>query len=189
MVGKLDVIIVVDVESTSWEGSPPRGQESEIIEVGIATLDVTTLKRLEKESLLVRPVRSTVSEFATKLTTLTQEQVDAGLSFREACSLIQTKYRARDRLWASWGDYDRRMFERQCQSTGIPYPFGRGHLNVKTLFAITRNLPHELGMADALALLKLPLEGTHHRGGDDAWNITLILAGILQRTRENEIEG
>ena len=30
MVGKLDVIIVVDVESSSWEGSPPKGQESEM---------------------------------------------------------------------------------------------------------------------------------------------------------------
>jgi len=183
MVGKLDTIIVVDVESTSWEGNPPKGQESEIIEIGIATLDVASLERKEKESVLVRPFRSAVSEFATKLTTLTQQQVDGGIPFRDACSVLQSKYRARDRLWASWGDYDRRMFERQCQSMNVPYPFGKGHLNVKTLFATVHGLPHELGMAEALELLKLPLEGTHHRGGDDAWNIALLLAGILSAAR------
>ncbi|MEO6890688.1 MAG: hypothetical protein ABI456_14880 [Ktedonobacteraceae bacterium] len=38
-------------------------------------------------------------------------------------------------------------------------------------------------MAEALQLLQLPLEGVHHRGGDDAWNIAAILAAILRRAR------
>jgi len=28
-----------------------------------------------------------------------------------------------------------------------------------------------------------PLEGTHHRAGDDAWNIAAILAAVLRRAR------
>ena len=35
----------------------------------------------------------------------------------------------------------------------------------------------------ALELLNLPLEGTHHRGGDDAWNIAAILSRLLLQTR------
>lgn len=38
-------------------------------------------------------------------------------------------------------------------------------------------------MAQALALLKLPLEGIHYRGEDDAWNIARILAELLLQTR------
>jgi inhibitor of KinA sporulation pathway (predicted exonuclease) len=65
----------------------------------------------------------------------------------------------------------------------VPYPFGPGHLNVKTLLAITLGLTREVGMDGALARLKLPLEGTHHRASDDAWNIGAILAALLKRAR------
>lgn len=34
-------------------------------------------------------------------------------------------------------------------------------------------------MAGALALLNIPLEGTHHRGVDDAKNIAKILNKVL----------
>ena len=37
--------------------------------------------------------------------------------------------------------------------------------------------------AEALRLLQLPLEGTHHRGADDAWNIAAILAELMKRYR------
>lgn len=49
------------------------------------------------------------------------------------------------------------------------------HINIKSLLAIIYALPDEIGMAQALDLLELPLEGIHHRGGDDAWNIARIL--------------
>ena len=34
MARKLDRILVVDIEATCWEGNPPPGQTSEIIEIG-----------------------------------------------------------------------------------------------------------------------------------------------------------
>jgi inhibitor of KinA sporulation pathway (predicted exonuclease) len=183
MAGKLDQIIVVDLESTSWEGPPPEGQESEIIEVGICTLDVTTGERLERECILVKPTRSTVGEYCTRLTTLTQKQVDEGVSLEKACRVLKRKYGSKDRVWASFGDYDRRQFERQCSTEGIGYPFGPTHINVKNLFAVTYGLPHEVGMPQALEHLGLPLEGTHHRGVDDAANIAAILSRLLMEAR------
>lgn len=183
MAKKLDQIIVIDVESTCWEGAPPVGEESEIIEIGICTVDVNSGERLEKESILVIPERSEVSDFCTQLTTLTQAQVDTGISFENACSVLRKKYLLKDRVWASYGDYDRRQFERQCQSRSINYPFGTSHINIKNLLAILYGLPNELGMAKGLELLNLPLEGTHHRGVDDAWNIAAIVAKLLLTTR------
>ncbi|SDM91635.1 hypothetical protein SAMN05421820_105374 [Pedobacter steynii] len=56
---------------------------------------------------------------------------------------------------------------------------GYVHINVKTLFALKKKLSHEKGISAALSLLKIPLEGTHHRGVDDANNIAKILNWIL----------
>jgi inhibitor of KinA sporulation pathway (predicted exonuclease) len=180
---RLDRILVIDVEATCWEGAPPEGQENEIIEIGICTVDVASTERLVRRSILVRPERSTVSEFCTQLTTLTQEQVEQGIAFAEACALLKSEYLTKERLWASWGDYDRRQFEKQCRATNTDYPFGPGHLNVKTLFAIVNSLPREVGMPEALKRLSLEHEGTHHRADDDAWNIAEILSKLLLQWR------
>jgi len=183
MAKKLDQILVIDVESTCWEGEPPEGQESEIIEIGVCPLDVTSCERVERESILVKPQRSTVSLFCTRLTTLTQAEVETGISFKEACKILREKYLSKSRTWASYGDYDRRQFKRQCGSRNIAYPFGPTHINVKNLLAIAYNLPREIGMAAALDLLDLSLEGTHHKAGDDAWNIAGILSVLITRLR------
>ena len=179
MARQLDQILVLDIEATCWEGTPPAGQEAEIIEVGVCPLVVATGERLPSQSILVRPTRSTVSAYCTSLTTLTPEQVATGVSFSQACTRLHREFRTQDRVWASWGDYDRRQFERQCRAEGSAYPFGPSHLNVKTLFALMKSLPREVGMDEALRMLYVPLEGTHHRAGDDAWNIALILAALL----------
>jgi inhibitor of KinA sporulation pathway (predicted exonuclease) len=183
---KLDQIIVLDIEATCWEGEIPRGQENEIIEVGLCLLDPKTGERSAKASYLVRPERSKVSEFCTRLTTLTQEQVDQGISFREICTILKKEYYAKERAWASYGDYDRSQFTRQCEARGIGYPFGPSHINIKSLYALMNALPQEIGMVDALRELQIPLEGTHHRGVDDAWNTAPILAHLLQRGRQPE---
>lgn len=184
MAKRLDQVIVVDVESTCWEGKPPQGQRSEIIEVGIALLDAATGAPLEKRSVLVRPQVSEISDFCTELTTITPRMVeDEGITLAEACRLLKKEYESKSRMWASWGDYDRRQFQRDCEAKGIGYPFGPGHLNVKTLFALLRGEGRECGMARALEVLGIELEGTHHRGGDDAWNIAKILGALLTQYR------
>lgn len=57
---------------------------------------------------------------------------------------------------------------------------GKQHINVKVLFAETKGLTKPTGMNGALHILNVPLEGTHHRGVDDAKNIAKILHWCLQ---------
>jgi inhibitor of KinA sporulation pathway (predicted exonuclease) len=66
---------------------------------------------------------------------------------------------------------------------GVSYPFGVSHLNVKTLFSIVHGLDREVGMDEALEQLGLAMEGTHHRGADDAWNIAAVLCELIRRAR------
>jgi inhibitor of KinA sporulation pathway (predicted exonuclease) len=169
------VLNVVDVEATCWAGDPPPGQVSEIIEIGLTTIDLGSGERTGRYRLLVRPSLSTVSEFCTELTGLTHDEVDGGASFAETCRMLADEYHVASRPWASWGDYDRRQFLRQCEATGTAYPFGAVHVNAKVVFTQARGLRKQPGMAAALRIEELPLEGRHHRGEDDAWNIAALV--------------
>ena len=97
--------------------------------------------------------------------------------------MLADEYKSRERLFASFGDYDAQQFERNCAAFGISYPFGPTHLNVKNLAAVAYGWSREVGMSEALKRAGLPLEGTHHRGGDDAWNIAGLLCQLLRRIR------
>ncbi len=173
-----DKIVVIDVETTCWE-KRQRDQIMEVIEIGICLLDIGSGEVSERQSILVKPTYSQVSEFCTKLTTLTQEVVETGIEFREACVKLEDEYQTRKRVWASYGDFDRRQFERECRFKNVPYPFGPRHINTKTLFAIKHRLSEEVEMDKALELVGLELIGTHHRGVDDAYNAARILYALI----------
>ena len=183
MAKRLDKIVVVDVESTCWENAPPYDEVSEIIEVGVCLLDMQGVVDWVQspQGILVRPQHSRVSDYCTSLTTLTQGQLEMeGISFSAACQkLTLPPYLSRQRVWASYGDYDRRQFERTCQLYTIPYPFGPTHLNVKALFALRRGLSREVGLVEALAMSGFFFVGTHHRGVDDAQNVARLLATLV----------
>ncbi|MER5967653.1 3'-5' exonuclease [Streptomyces sp. NPDC002057] len=175
------LINIVDVEATCWDGVRPPGAVSEIIEIGLTVVDLEAGERVSRHRVLVRPARSRVSAFCTELTGLTQEEVDTGLDFAAACRLLATAHEAGARPWASWGDYDRNQFTHQCRVTGTPYPFGRHHTNAKAVFTESYGLPRRPGMARALEVAELPLEGRHHRGEDDAWNIAALVLRLAER--------
>lgn len=181
MAHKLDKILVIDVEATCWEGDPPEGQTNEIIEIGLCVLDVASGERSPQRAIMVKPQRSTLSAFCTQLTTITPEMLVDGFSFAEACRLLRDEYQSHQRTWASYGDYDRLQFAKQCEEEGIPYPFGRSHINVKNLLALQLGLKKEVGLQRGTSLLGLPFEGTPHRGADDAWNIAAVLDRVLLR--------
>jgi inhibitor of KinA sporulation pathway (predicted exonuclease) len=160
----------------------------------LTVVDVEAGRRLAKHRILVRPARSRVSAFCTELTGLTQDEVDTGIEFAEACRLLATQHRAGKLGWASWGDYDRKQFTRQCAASTVEYPFGQRHINAKAVFAQAYQLPRPAGMAQALKIADLPLEGQHHRGEDDAWNIAALVLLLARRgdwpgTRPGRIPG
>ncbi|WP_367326050.1 exonuclease domain-containing protein [Streptomyces sp. HUAS ZL42] len=176
---------VIDIEATCWDGQPPPGSVSEVIEIGLAVVDLRARERIAKHRILVRPHRSSVSPFCTELTGLTQAEVDGGVTFAEACRVLVEEHGAGLRPWASWGDYDRHQFVRQCKADRVAYPFGhpaeRRHTNAKAVFTEAHGLRRKPGMAQALRIAGLPLEGRHHRGEDDAWNIAALVLGLVDR--------
>lgn len=179
----LDTINVVDIESTCWDKTP-EGMTSEIIEIGICRVSVKAKQILEQESIIIKPEKSTVSEYCTKLTGITQEQVDKGITYYEACAKVTVKYSAMRRMWVSWGEYDRQMFLKRP----AVYPFSDSHINLKNWFALVHGRSKGMGLYGALNYLKMKPEGRHHSGVDDAVNTAKILITLLgEKTEVNSM--
>lgn len=181
MKNKLDKIVVVDVESTCWisREEQPKGEQSDIIEIGICTLDIHSGNIENPQGIIIKPARSRVSKFCTELTTLTQQDVDKGVSFAAAINKISKEYNTKTKPWASYGNYDRNFIDKQCNTYNVAYPFGPTHINVKNLAAIMNDMDFEVGMDKMLNIFDLTLEGHHHSGKDDAFNIAKILKELI----------
>lgn len=170
----LSKIIVVDVEATCEKN---KQTESEIIQVGVAELNLAYKSIDSTCNFYIKNIYEPITPFCTELTGITQEHLDAnGTDFDSVCYALKSRFLPY--TWASWGDYDRTIFEKNCARKYVPYPFGKTHINVKNLFALKYGLEKECGMHEALDILQLPLIGTHHNAVDDAYNIAKIL-GIL----------
>lgn len=193
MGANLTRMFVVDLEATCWATPEEQGsQPNEIIEIGICEIGLKNKEIRNKRSYTVRPGRSTVSQFCTELTGWTQEAVDQGRDILSVLQQVQTDYgMTKHIVWASYGEYDRvKLSSDQGQTGGLfdlygierhqnPFAQLRAHLNIKTLMALKEGLQKEMGMARALSYYGIPLEGRHHNGADDAWNIAKITCKVL----------
>jgi inhibitor of KinA sporulation pathway (predicted exonuclease) len=113
------------------------------------------------------------------LTTIQQHDVDSAPAFAEALGrFVEWLGDPREVRFASWGDYDRRQIERDCQRAGIPVPFQSDTLNLKHLCCPKLQMKPG-GLAQALERAGLQLEGTHHRALDDARNILRLAQRTL----------
>ena len=185
-------VLVIDLEATCWESNAakPANEQNEIIEVGWALLDVASNSLVRTGTILVKPIHSRVSPFCTQLTTITQELVDTeGVTLKEAFDFLVDELGSKDVSWASYGEYDKNMVRRQCGVFGLRYPFGGTHTNVKMLFKeLYKGHRGNYGMATAYtAVFGKAIEGTHHRGGDDARNIGVMLGALLKMMRDEQV--
>ena len=72
------------------------------------------------------------------------------------------------------GDYDKKQLESDCHLHGIDSEWINPHFNIKQEYGKLKKLQRSIGLDNALSFEKMNLEGTHHRGIDDARNISKI---------------
>jgi len=187
-------MMVVDLECTCFNSEDldrPVGwtaeKDQEIIEIGATIVDLRSLEINDVESFLVQP-EGPMGSFCKSLTTLTFDDVkdrpQLSGALEELCDWSKAnKFDIRSMPWGSWGDYDRVQFFRECARKWLKYPFGRAHFTIKGLYSILTGQGKGFGMERALDQLGMDLEGTHHRGVDDARNTAKILLHILEKAR------
>jgi len=183
---KLNKILILDIEAAAWENedgtkTPPPGMRPDIIEIGACLLDTTTGKISQKTSYIIKPRNATLSPFIIELTTITQEQVNRGIPFGDACNKLAKEFSPRNKVWAAWGDYDRIHIQNECEFYGAQYPLGRTFINSKTLFSLVNGFNKEMGLRAAMDYYDLDFKGTQHRGHDDAFNTAKVLWKTLKR--------
>ncbi|MAU09107.1 MAG: DNA polymerase III [Anaerolineaceae bacterium] len=180
-----DKLLVVDLEATCWEGyNAPAGQKNEILEIGVCLLDLETFKISAKRSLLITPTESVISQFCTELTSITPELVEAeGMPFEAACQILEKEYDSRNRMWSSWGAFDRDIFRKQCKRRNVRYPFNPKHANLKRVYMDATG--ERVGLQRALRAYDVTFSGQAHRGHDDAYNTAVLLGLLLEEVGLN----
>ncbi|WP_242288838.1 MULTISPECIES: 3'-5' exonuclease [Bacillus cereus group] len=181
-------LLIIDLESTCFKrGAEPRNFFSEIIEIGAVVLNTETFEIVEEYQTFVKPVLfPTLSEYCLHLTTIRQDEVNNGKPIKDALNEIASLYNKYDCVFASWGFYDKKQFKSVCDRFGLDYPFGHAHISLKHEHGNwTRQRP--MGMERALKMHHLSLEGTHHRGIDDARNISKIASHMIHFGWKHEL--
>jgi inhibitor of KinA sporulation pathway (predicted exonuclease) len=170
-------ILVIDVESTCLQ------DKSEVIEIGMCDTNFTL-----NEFILIKPEFSTINDFCTKLTSLTDIYIQIyGQNYEEGYNQfnqISSNYNT----WASYGEYDKRMLEKMSELYQIEIKLPNNHLNVRQLFAekilkLKDSHSAPKNPKDALQMVGLEFQGFNHRGVDDAKNIATLLNLILNQTK------
>jgi 3'-5' exoribonuclease 1 len=177
MFAEADRIVVMDLEATCDDRGTVPKTEMEIIEIGAVLVDPRDFGSQGEFQSFIQPVRHRrLTEFCQKLTSIRQADVDAALHFPEVIATFKKwMYSRGATVFCSWGDYDRKQMQLDCQVHGVTYPMPGRHVNLKTLFSATRGISKKLGMAQALRQVGLEVQGIHHRGIDDARNIARLL--------------
>src|SRR5512145_1452543 len=100
--------LVIDLEATcSEDGSIPR-EETEIIEIGAVLVAAESSSIVREFQTFVRPIRHPkLTPFCTKLTTITQADIDAAPRFSSAMVKLREFIGRDEALFCSWGNYDR----------------------------------------------------------------------------------
>ena len=174
--------LVVDLEATCCDKQATIKQtEMEIIEIGAVMVHPESLTIIHEFQSFIKPIRHPIlTEFCKSLTSISQTQVDRAPTYPEAIALLEKWLSGYSNgVFGSWGDYDRKQFKQDSNFHQLPFPIAYPHVNLKKVFSETQGLSKRYGMEQALEIAGLPLEGTHHRGIDDARNIAKLLPYIL----------
>ena len=170
--------LVIDLEATC-DDDPQRRQvpvgQCEIIEIGAVMVEREGWRVIDEFDIFVPVRHPRLTAFCTRLTSITQAEVDAAPTFPEAIDRFKAWLRQHEGFaFGSWGNYDRLQILQDCAYHRIAYPIAAPHVNIKTEFS-ARQRVKKLGLGQAIERAGLTFTGTPHRGVDDARNAARLL--------------
>ena len=166
--------VVFDLEATCWDGYDK--SQNETIEIGAVLVNENKEIVSEFQS-FIRPLKFPIlSEFCKELTSIKQSDVDSAPFFSEVIEDFKKWFKSEEEPYVlcSWGIYDKKQFESDCQLHGIDDAWTSPHRNLKQQYGKFKALPRAIGMKNAIINENMKIDGTHHRGIDDARNIAKI---------------
>lgn len=182
--------MVIDLEATCCDRQSIPRHQMETIEIGAVMVDRATLQPVSEFQTFVRPVRHPqLTDFCRDLTTITQADVDAAPQFAQVIGLFQTWLaQYPNYLFCSWGEFDLRQIQKEVRYHKLDWSIHSSHCNLKSHFSKSyrkqlqsmngENHPKPYktyGLTQALQLVGRAIEGTPHRGIDDARNAAKLI--------------
>ncbi len=166
--------IILDLEATCWKDRSDT-RPNEIIEIGALKIDQAG-KTISEFHAMVKPkTHPELSDFCKELTHIEQKDIDEAKPFDQVLPDFQKWIDlSKPYLLCSWGFYDKTQFAKDCDLFELSKIWLIKHISLKHQFAAIKKIPRPIGMAAALELEGIKLEGKHHRALDDAKNIVKI---------------
>ncbi|WP_334073548.1 MULTISPECIES: 3'-5' exonuclease [Paenibacillus] len=172
--------IIFDLEATCWENE--RSKPNEIIEIGAVKLNEELEMVSEFQTFIKPKLHPQLSDFCKKLTSITQEDVNAAPGFEQAIFKFREWIGKSEPYYlCSWGFYDKSQLKKDCELHRIDTEWLQKHISIKHQHGKMIGLEKGIGMQRALKMFNLPLDGTYHRGIDDAKNISKIFVRIFDQ--------
>lgn len=196
-----DKILVIDLELTCYEDNKfPEKEVPDIIEIGIAEIDIRKKEIIRRKQFYVKPERSTISAYCTSLTGITPQIIrKQGIDFKEACRLLIQKFGSTNKAWAGFGD-DILSFKSQVEymlyeqlkeyiqnsknpeqtEQNIWYndPTSYSYIDI-SLLAKSRTWD-SLSLDKTMEKMGLQFIGRKHSAYDDAYNTARVLLELLK---------
>lgn len=171
-------LLIIDFEATCTNKNEFPRHEMEIIEIGGCVVDMSTHKVVEKFAKFVKPeIHTTLTNFCTDLTTIEQDDVDGADTLDSALRLlaVELKPYISRMAWASWGDFDKNILNRETRNKNIKNPLAKvKHINIKKAFAKQQNF-NPCGLGKAITRTGMRFEGIPHQALTDAMNIARLV--------------
>lgn len=176
-----DRILVVDLELTCWDGTPPEDERPEIIEIGLAEVDLKRDEIVRTASILTKPVASSVSDFCASFTGITGEMLrDEAIPFANACHKLRKTYGSSSKLWLGWGA-DNALFAAEVAAKEAVDPASGHYLDLCQVQEYVLAGGRRISLDEAMKVMKLDRAGTAHRAEGDAIDTARLFLAWRER--------
>jgi 3'-5' exoribonuclease 1 len=148
---------------------------NEIIEIGAVKVNdygevVSIFNKFVKPT--VNPI---LSDFCTRLTSITQSNVDGSRTFPYIIQDFMDWIEVEDDFCLiSWGKYDKEQLKQDCELHNLETDWLDNFYNLKPAYKHLKNLKDEPGLKKAVKMEGFEFTGIHHRAISDAENLAKV---------------
>lgn len=169
--------------SLDLEMNQPSGK---IIQIGAVVGDIKTGEILD-ELCVETAIDEPVTDYITKLTGITQQQLDVAVSLQEGYELLKALHKKHGSFINPivWGGADSICLRDQMGfAEEDRYMFGRRWIDAKTVFlthALKNDIPMTGGLSKSMNKLGLKFDGRKHNAMADALNTFLVYHYLINQ--------
>lgn len=171
-------IVCFDLEMCCWN-IDGKGITGEIIEIGLAEIDLVTHQIIKRAQYYVKPEKDQISPFCNELTGITSKIIEKqGRPLGDVVQSMIKNFGGPNKIYAAWGRDDE-ILNKECLTKQIKPPF-QEFINLATLYRIQHRLKDQrLGQRQALEQQQIEWQGRQHSGYVDAYNLAKLALVML----------